>query len=368
MTDIVPVKALSVARKQKGFPVAGVAGAAGLLGVLTFVWLAHARAATMVQDEGLPSLKPAAITQPQPLPVAPPPQGEATAPAALAPPPPQPPSAPVLRPSSQAVPANRSDDRLRSPALILDLALAMQDRAPAAAGPLRDTPVGGAVGLPVLPAAPPVPTASENERFSERVAKSSVDRVAAERTPGLDRLVVQGTVVAAVMETALNSDLPGFARAIVQRDVLSFDGSAVLIPAGSRVIGEYKSGVAQGASRIFIIWSRIIRPDGVSISLASPAIDDLGRGGVPGKVNRHFLQRFGGSILLSVLTGGISAATAALSRGSAVIVGSAGEASALAQQASQDLNIPPTITTRAGASVRIFVARDLDFGAVGPAQ
>lgn len=367
MTDVVPVKAFSIARKQTGLPVAGLAGAAGLLGVLTFVWLAQARAVTMAQDEGLPSLQTAALTQPQPLPVAPPPQGQAPSTAALVPPAPQPPSAPVLRPSSQAVPPNRSDDLLRSPALILDLAFGMQDRA-AAAGQLRDAPVAGAVGLPVAQAVPPVPTASDNERFSERVAKSSVDRVAAERTSGLDRLVVQGTVIAAVMETALNSDLPGFARAIVQRDVLSFDGSAVLIPAGSRVIGEYKSGVAQGASRIFIIWSRIIRPDGVSISLASPAIDDLGRGGVPGKVNRHFLQRFGGSILLSVLTGGISVATAALSRGSAVLVGSAGEASALAQQASQDLNIPPTITTRAGASVRIFVARDLDFGAVGPTQ
>jgi type IV secretion system protein VirB10 len=183
---------------------------------------------------------------------------------------------------------------------------------------------------------------------------------------GLDRLVPQGTTIAAVMETALNSDLPGFARAIVQRDVLSFDGSAVLIPAGSRVIGKYESGVAQGASRIFIVWTRLIRPDGVSVALASPAVDDLGRGGVGGKVNRHFLQRFGGSILLSVLTGGINLATASATRGSSVIVTSSSEASGLASQASRDLDIPPTIKTPQGASVRIFVARDLDFTRVGP--
>jgi type IV secretion system protein VirB10 len=208
---------------------------------------------------------------------------------------------------------------------------------------------------------------SENEQFSTRVVNDPVEVARATRIADLNRLVIQGTIMAATMETALNSDLPGFARATIQRDVLSFDGSAILIPAGSRVIGQYKSGVAQGSSRIFIVWTRLIRPDGVSVALASPAVDELGRGGVPGKVDRHFLQRFGGSILLSVLSGGISAGTAALSNGSTVVVGSAGEATALAQQAAQDLNIPPTITTRAGASIRIFVARDLDFTDVGPA-
>ena len=185
---------------------------------------------------------------------------------------------------------------------------------------------------------------------------------------GLDRLVPQGAIVGAVMETALNSDLPGFARAITSRDVRSFDGSTILIPAGSRVIGQYKSGIAQGASRVFVLWTRLIRPDGVSIELASPAVDDLGRGGIGGKVNRHFLQRFGGAILTSVLSGGISAAATSLSGGSTVIVGSASQATGLAQQATQSGDIPPTITTRQGATVRIFVARDLDFSRVGPAQ
>ena len=178
----------------------------------------------------------------------------------------------------------------------------------------------------------------------------------------------QGAIVGAVMETALNSDLPGYARALVTKDVLSFDGSAVLIPAGSRVIGEYNSGVAQGASRIFIVWSRLVRPDGVSISLGSPAVDELGRGGLGGKVNRHFLQRFGGAILLSVLTGGISAAAASIGGGSTIVVNSTNEATSLITQAARGTDIPPTIKTRQGALVRIFVARDLDFTAVGPVR
>ncbi|MBA2771817.1 MAG: TrbI/VirB10 family protein, partial [Sphingomonas sp.] len=209
---------------------------------------------------------------------------------------------------------------------------------------------------------------SETERFSDRIGNEEVEVARAQRMTSLDRLVPQGAIIGAVMETALNSDLPGYARALTQRDVYSFDGSAVLIPAGSRLIGQYKSGVAQGASRVFVLWTRLIRPDGVSIQLASPAVDELGRGGIGGKVNRHFLQRFGGAILTSVLSGAINAGAAALSGGSTIIVGSAGQASTLASQATQNTDIPPTITTRQGAAVRIFVARDLDFSQVGPAR
>jgi type IV secretion system protein VirB10 len=150
--------------------------------------------------------------------------------------------------------------------------------------------------------------------------------------------------------------------------VLAFDGSQVLIPAGSRVIGEYNSGVALGASRIFIVWNRLIRPDGVSVSLASPAVDDLGRGGLSGSVNRHLVQRYAAPVLLSVLTGGISAIAQSRSNGSTVVVNSSNEASALAGQATRGADIPPTITTRQGALVRIFVARDLDFSPVAGAR
>ncbi len=235
-----------------------------------------------------------------------------------------------------------------------------------AAGPLPASEGAAAVGAGALSAGAPQGTA--NERFADRVGGKQAETVQAQQMGNLDRLIPQGAIIGAVMETALNSDLPGYARAVVTKDVLSFDGSSVLIPAGSRVIGEYNSGVAQGASRIFIIWSRLIRPDGVSVSLGSPAVDELGRGGLGGKVNRHFLQRFGGAILLSVLTGGISALTASLSRGSAVVVSTSSEATNLAGQALKGGDIPPTIKTQQGALVLIFVARDLDFTAVGPVR
>ena len=272
-------------------------------------------------------------------------------------------------------------DRFGGSALILDLFAGRsgrvqgagmgQDQPAPEVGAIRSETRSDPTGDAIAAANGAIPQASAgtgNERFAQRVGSKQANVSEAQQLQNLHRLVPEGAIVGAVMETALNSDLPGYARALVTKDVLSFDGSAVLIPAGSRVIGEYNSGVAQGASRIFIVWSRLIRPDGVSISLGSPAVDELGRGGLGGKVNRHFLQRFGGAILLSVLTGGISAAAASIGGGSTIVVNSTNEATSLITQAARGTDIPPTIKTNQGALVRIFVARDLDFTAVGPAR
>jgi type IV secretion system protein VirB10 len=271
-------------------------------------------------------------------------------------------------------------ERMRAPALVVDFAQADTQRLPGTET-RSDSGDRGQVYVPTQPEpATSVPLASggsnagdnralsDTERFASRVGGEEAEVAQARRMTGLDRLIPQGAVLGAVMETALNSDQPGFARALTQRDMYSFDGSAILSPAGSRLIGQYKSGVAQGASRLFVMWTRLIRPDGVSIELASPATDDLGRGGIGGKVNRHFVQRFGGAILTSVLTGGLGALAASRSGGSTIFVGSAGQASSLAAQATQSNDIPPTITTRQGATIRVFVARDLDFRGVGPAR
>ncbi len=285
--------------------------------------------------------------------------------------------APVPLQPALTVPQKR--EAVGGTTLLIDLfqgrGSAVQNQVPAESGnvPGRSGSVYDPTGAAIAAAGPP-PTASpqsnapeggnSNERFASRVSGRKEDSAQARQMSDLDRTVPQGAIIGAVMETALNSDLPGYARALVTKDVLSFDGSAVMIPAGSRLIGEYNSGVAQGASRVFIVWSRLIRPDGVTISLGSPAVDELGRGGLGGKVNRHFLQRFGSAILLSVISGGINAASAAISRGSSVIVSTTNEATALATQALQGSDIPPTIKTNQGALVRVFVARDLDFTAV----
>ena len=409
MTELPPVKVPRVGRSAVRTRVAPFALGLGVIGTAVFASLASHRAAQEDQATALPPLRTTTITAPAPPPPAIVATQTTTVPVPIPPPPPPIPvvaipmqvpraygAVPVVRaPRSDNGAAERARARIAAPALIVDLPPARpaadslrtgqtsfnESTMPLAGSLFRTASFQDSTGAAIVAAGPPaipetvLPVATidpgardlnANERFSTRAGNKETEVARAQRLPNQDMLVVQGTIIGAVMETALNSDLPGFARAIVTRDVLSFDGNQVLIPAGSHVIGEYNSGVAQGASRIFVVWNRLIRPDGVSVSLGSPAVDDLGRGGLGGKVNRHFLQRFGGAILLSVLTGGISALAQSQSRGSTVIVSSTNEATSLAGQASKGSDIAPTIKTRQGATVRIFVARDLDFSAVGP--
>lgn len=172
--------------------------------------------------------------------------------------------------------------------------------------------------------------------------------------------VPQGTLILAVLETAFDSTSPGFARALVQRDVHGFDGSRVLIPRGSRLIGEYDAETSQGQKRAGILWSRLIRPDGVTIAIGSPAVDTLGRGGIKADVNSHFWERFSGAILQSTLDLGVT--LAARSSRSPVVVALPGAGNRIGSTvASQGADITPTLRVPAGRSVSVFVARDLDF-------
>jgi type IV secretion system protein VirB10 len=168
--------------------------------------------------------------------------------------------------------------------------------------------------------------------------------------------VVQGTLIPAVLETAIDTDLPGYVRAVVSQDVRSFDGAHVLIPRSSRLIGEYKAVTQAGQRRALLMWTRLVRPDGVSIALASPAADFSGQAGVGGQVNSHFFSRFGSAILLSILGGAGTLATG----GASTVVVSGGQ-SAASVAAQHDGTRPPTIKVRQGEPIRVFTARDLIF-------
>ena len=173
--------------------------------------------------------------------------------------------------------------------------------------------------------------------------------------------VVQGTLIPAVLETAIDTDVPGYVRAVVSQDVRSFDGSRVLIPRSSRLIGEYKGITQAGQRRAFLMWTRLVRPDGVSVALASPAADLSGQAGVGGQVNSHFLSRFGSAILLSVLGG----ASSLFSGGASTVVVSGAGQSAASAAIQQSGNRGPTIKVQQGQPIRVFTARDLVFSDEG---
>lgn len=192
-------------------------------------------------------------------------------------------------------------------------------------------------------------------------ASEAADRISAGRLRNPSFTVPQGTVLPAVLETALDSTRPGAVRALIQRDIHSFDGSRVLIQRGSRLYGEYEGGIEQGQNRALIRWTRLIRPDGVTIALNSPASDPLGRAGVRGKVDGKFLQRFGGAILQSVLDIGVGVASREATGG--VVVALPGSSQTVTGRSGPQ-DIKPVLNVRHGTSVSVFVARDLDFSSV----
>ncbi len=203
---------------------------------------------------------------------------------------------------------------------------------------------------------PPPPTAPAPE-----AASNNPDRVKAARFSNPGTTIPQGAVIQAVLETALDSTRPGPARALVSRDVRSFDGTRVLVPRGSRLYGDYKADLAVGQNRAMIQWTRLMRPDGVVIALDSPSADPLGRAGVKGKVNTHFLARFGNALMQSILDFGVSYGTSKAAGGT-VVLGLPG--SSVKINPTQTEVFEPTLRVPQGSPVSVFVARDLDFSDV----
>jgi len=168
--------------------------------------------------------------------------------------------------------------------------------------------------------------------------------------------VAVGTMIPAVLETAINTDVPGYVRAVVSQDVRSYDGGRVLLPRSSRLVGQYQSGLQAGQRRAYVIWTQAIRPDGVTVALASPATGFDGTAGLNGEVDSHFFSRFGSAMLLSVI-GGLGTIA---SGGASVVLGGGQTAASTALQ--QDGQRSPTVRVRMGEPVRVYTARNLDFG------
>lgn len=321
---------------------AGFAGA-GVLGLMVFNGLSSSREAR-AQSTATPQ----SVAIPQPAVTAPTPTPGQSAPTPL----------PVSQPTVVRT-VDPSEAHWRAPAMVVDFS------SPGDATPTQVAQGAAAAAVGAAPGPAPDTRQSAEERFSARVGGGSSDTARASQMRDLGRTVPQGAIIAAVLETAINSDLPGSVRAVVSRDVRSFDGSRVLVPRGSKLIGQYKSAAVVGQTRAFVIWTRIITPTGISIDVGSPATDRLGRGGLEGDVDSHFFKRFGSSILLSV----ISAGTTALANGggsdTTLVIGSTTQANQVASIALQkQIDIPDTIKVAQGVPVQVSVARDLDFSAV----
>lgn len=206
------------------------------------------------------------------------------------------------------------------------------------------------------------------EQFANQNTASST--VLATRVAHPEYAILSGEFLHAVLETAINSDLPGMVRAIVSKPVYAYTSNLPLIPAGSRLIGQYSSTVLQGQNRVFVIWNRVILPNGISAQINSPGVDALGVAGQGADdVNTHFFARFGQASLLSMIGAGASnygvGPEDPYNSSASYRMAIAQSFQQSAQQSLQSsLQIKPTITIHQGAEINVFVARDIDFYAV----
>lgn len=206
-----------------------------------------------------------------------------------------------------------------------------------------------------------------NSQFLNHASNNAPDVVEANRISHPDFTIVQGTLIPAVLETAINSDLPGMVRAHTSAPVYSYDGSKVLLPAGSLLVGQYTSSVVQGQNRVFIVWNRAVRPDAISAMLNSPGADTLGRAGQGANVvQTHFWSRFGEAALLSIIGAGasnigVNSATQFNSAASYRMAMAQSFADSAQQSLQGTIAIQPTLHIYQGTAINIFVARDLSF-------
>ncbi|NNM61917.1 MAG: TrbI/VirB10 family protein, partial [Steroidobacteraceae bacterium] len=189
--------------------------------------------------------------------------------------------------------------------------------------------------------------------------------VRARRLPTMRLLLPKGAFIDCTLETAIDSTLPGLTTCITATDTFGADGEVVLLERGTKLVGEVRGQVRQGMARIFVLWTEARTPDGIVVPLDSPGTDELGRAGLPGRVNHHFWQRFGAAMLVSIIDAGAQAGVQAANNGGGTVIvnPSAGE-NVMTEALRGTIDIPPTIIERQGARIQVLVARDLDFRSV----
>ena len=299
------------------------------------------------------------------------------APALLVPPPPlAPPTIPEpatvqnLKPEDNGAAQKEALARMQSPMVVLN----------GGGGGGASTATGSSAD-----GARPNTNSDPNSAFANNVAaaNSQAEHVKATQIGDLRHTIAQGRLIQGTMESALNTDLPSPIRAIVSRDTYAEAGTEPLIPKGSRIIGTYNTDISGGQSRVFIVWTRIIRPDGVDIMINGPSVDSIGQAGIGGQVDTRFQAIFSRAIMSSIVSIAFAIGSDQISGGSTTTSNSAvggstttGDAATTATTdavgklgtvvdsfVQRFVDARPTILVDQGTPINIFVNRDLIFPA-----
>lgn len=222
------------------------------------------------------------------------------------------------------------------------------------------------------PAAAPSPVA-DNSPLAQKLKPTVLTGATASVIKNPDMVLTEGTLIPCILNTAIDTQLVGPVTCNVPIDVRGTTGNVVLLDRGTKIVGQIQSGLLQGQNRVFVLWTRAETPHHVTISLNSPGADELGRAGLPGAVDNHWWERFGGALMLTLVQGSLNAGTAlAANSGSGsneaalgFVYGAQSSGQQVANTALENtINIPPTLTKNQGDTVSVFVLQDLDFSDV----
>ena len=201
-----------------------------------------------------------------------------------------------------------------------------------------------------------------DEPLAARLRPVATPQTQAQVLPTLRLLLPKGAFIDCTLETAIDSTLPGMTTCITAADTFGADGKVVLLERGTKLVGETRGQVQPGQARVFVLWTEARTPTGVVVALDSPGSDELGRAGLRGEVERHFWERFGAAMLVSVVNGVVQAGVEASARsGSSVIYAPSASQDVLTEVLKDTLRIAPTVVKRNGDRIQVLVARDVDF-------
>jgi len=264
----------------------------------------------------------------------------------------------------------RADPGRNSPALTVQEQLASQANTELAHGEeiLAQAEKVGLAPPPtannLLPNAAPTQNAGDPTGQRSADPKAPDPTAASQSAEGKKYVLFEGTVLEALLINRLDGSFSGPVSCLLSNNVYSHDRQHVLIPAGSKILGEAKKVDTFGQVRLAVTFHRLIMPDGFSVNLDQfKGLDQAGATALKDKVNNHYAKIFGASLALGVL-GGVaqigtgsaitSTGTERIQEGFGVGMASAGE-----QVLDRFLNIMPTVTIREGTRIKIYLSNDL---------
>jgi type IV secretion system protein TrbI len=224
--------------------------------------------------------------------------------------------------------------------------------------------------LPASPQATPAITASQNSSAEVHTERKEESRPAAasgglrNAAAGKSYVLFEGTIVETVLVNRLEGQFSGPLECLVTTDVYSHDRQHLLIPAGTRALGETRKVENSGQSRLAVVFHRLIMPDGYSVNLDQfKGLDQIGDTGLRDQVNNHYLRIFGASLAIGALGAVAEAGTGGVATASGSDLMRQGFAASTAQSSAQILdrflNVFPTITIREGHRVKVYLSGDL---------